>query len=301
MKKTLAIIILILTPILVCSAYNNLGTSAYTFLNIDASVKAGGMGGAYVAIPGLEGLAYNIAAVGELENSSLSFSYMNWALEGSSLNNLIFAIPLAENYVLGIQWKALNFPSIKKYDEDGFFLRQEFVPNDNMATISLTTGFGENIDFGIGIGAVKEKIDSYAATAYFANFGLIYELDALKAGISANYIPIVEKELIEDEMPLPTTIRLGVSYAVSEALLVAMDIEKPNHNTVMIHAGVQYTWADMVDFRIGYKTGSFEGFTLGLGAHKELIENFVMGIDYAFGTSSDDFNLLHRFGVSMDF
>ena len=85
MKKTLAIIILILTPILVFAAYNNLGTSAYTFLNIDVSVKASGMGGAYVAISGIEGLAYNIAAVGELENSSLSFSYM---LPSSQPHNL---------------------------------------------------------------------------------------------------------------------------------------------------------------------------------------------------------------------
>ncbi len=302
MRKLIILITALLIPFSVFSVYTDVGSSAYTYLNIDASVKAGGMGGAFSSLMGnAEGLSYNLASVGNMEKSSISFTYMNWVLEGSSLNNLQLALPLFGKFVLGFQWKVLNYPSIDKYDEYGFYLRQQFVPNDNMMTFSLSTQLSDALYLGVGAGAVKENIDSYAATAWFVNIGLIYKMDKLSAGIAANYLPVIEKEMVEEAMPLPMTFRIGVSYQAMDELLIAVDVEKPNYNSMMIHAGAEYKLMDIIAIRAGYKTGSVEGLTFGFGAEKELLENFNVSVDYAFGLASYDFNALHRVGVTFTF
>jgi opacity protein-like surface antigen len=301
-KKMLIIFAILLTPILAFSTYGNIGTAGYTFLSIDGSVTAGGMGGAYTAVMGsAEGLAYNVATIGSIEKSSLGFTYMNWLLDESSINDLQLVLPILPELVIGIRWKLMNYPGIKKYNESGFFTREEFVPSDNMIELSFATKFGENIYLGAGFGTIREEIDNHSSSATYINLGLTYKMEGLCAGISTRYIPIIENEMDEEDVPLPTTFRLGVSYQAMEELLVALDVEKPNYNSMVIHAGVQYTLMEMINLRLGYKTGSVEGLTLGLGAHKELFENFTVGVNYAFGLVSDDFNLLHRFGIVLDF
>lgn len=296
------VLALLLFPILSFATYTNVAQSAYTFLNIDSSVKAGGMGGAYSTVCGdVEGLNYNLATVATLDGSTISFTYMNWALDTTSLNNVQLAIPLSEKYVLSLQWKTMNYAAIHKYDEYGFDLRQQFVPNDVAGIVGLSTQLNENLMLGVGFGVVRESIDHHFSSAYYTNLGLIYKMDKLSAGIAANYLPIVENDMVNEAMPLPMTFRIGVSYIPMDNLLVALDVEKPNDNTMKFHIGFQYTVMEMIDIRLGYKTGSFEGLTLGLGYHKALTETFNVGIDYAFGLVSDDFNSLHRIGVTFGF
>ncbi len=301
-KIIFTILAVLLFPLLSFATYTNVAQSAYTFLNIDASVKAAGMGGAYSTVCGdIEGLSYNLATVATVGGSSVSFTYMNWALDSTSLDHLQLVIPLSEKYVLGVQWKLMNYSEIHKYDASGTDLYQQFVPNDIAGIASLSTKLNDHLLLGVGLGVARESIDSHFSDATFINLGLIYKMDKLAAGIAANYLPVVEQKLVNSDMPLPMTFRIGVSYLPMDNLIVALDIEKPNDNTMKFHVGFQYTLMNMLNIRLGYKTGSFEGLTFGLGIHKNITDNFKVGIDYAYGLVSDDFNSLHRLGVTFGF
>ncbi len=301
-KIIFTVLALLLFPLLSFATYTNVAQSAYTFLNIDASVQASGMGGAYSTVCGnIEGLSYNLATVATLDHSKIGFTHMNWVLDTTSLNNVQLAIPLNEKYTIGLQWKSMNYASIHKYDANGNDLYEQFVPSDNSGIVSLSSKLTDTLLLGVGLGVAREAIDSHFSEATFVNLGLIYKIDKLSAGIAANYLPVIENDMVNGAMPLPMTFRIGVSYTPMDNLLAALDIEKPNDNTMKFHVGFQYTLMDMLDVRLGYKTGSFEGLTLGLGFHKSITENFNVGIDYAFGLVSDDFNSLHRIGVTFGF
>lgn len=112
--------------------------------------------------------------------------------------------------------------------------------------------------------------------------------------------------------PAPLAFRLGVSANLfgPDALLftddmnrftVSYDLFQPNDYRQQMHIGAEYSFADVVDLRAGYKVDyDTEGLTFGGGVHTALA-GVPFRFDYSYGKLSEYLNNVHRISLGVQF
>ena len=69
-------------------------------------------------------------------------------------------------------------------------------------------------------------------------------------------------------------------------MTVAVDAIHPNDNTEYVNSGLEYTWANIVSLRAGWKSayerGSEQGLTFGGGIEYSLASQMDFVLDYAY-------------------
>ena len=145
------------------------------------------------------------------------------------------------------------------------------------------------------------------------DFGMIYNTGfrSVQIGISVqNFGPQVT--FAKRSYPAPLAMRVGVSANVigSEALLVkdetsqltmAYDLFQPNDYDQQMHMGAEYSFADAIALRVGYKVGyDSEGLTFGGGVHTSL-SGFAISFDYSYGKMDEFLNNVHRISLGVQF
>ncbi len=101
---------------------------------------------------------------------------------------------------------------------------------------------------------------------------------------------------------------MGVSTDIlrsdNNRVTVAVDAIHPNDNTEYVNSGIEYSWANIVAVRGGWKSayerGGEQGLTLGAGIHYALAAPIDFLLDYAY----QDFGRLkevHYFSFGLRF
>jgi hypothetical protein len=156
----------------------------------------------------------------------------------------------------------------------------QFTPNDMAGIVS----YGRNVGMfcvGGSMKYVQSKITRTASAIAF-DFGGTYDVidDKLELAGTINNVG-TGLRYIEEETPLPMSIKLGAGYTMKENVKFALDMVMPNDNDAYFGTGVEYAYKAVLG-RIGYNSrtseiGGMSGITYGIG-----IKYGDVAVDYAY-------------------
>lgn len=319
--------------------FSKVGTAGAQFLKIWVEPRGAAMGGAFSAVANdATSLYWNPAGIAWVNRPSLIFSDVEWFAD--IRNNFIgYVLPskvgdlgisltvlsmgkeeittLGEPNGTGEEWGAMSMAFGLTYGrwftkEFAFGLSTKYI----YETILDATSSGFLFDFGTLL--YPRVWGSFRGSFVISNFGpdlsfhsgpLIEEM--FREGWPSGIAPI-DVELQSASSPPPLCLKFGLAYdpidTPEHRVTLALDLSHPNDGGEKVHLGGEYTWADLISLRSGFKYDpdlwddrdtSTEGLTFGVGMKYPIGRQL-----YTFGYSGEDrgyLGLKHRFCLGLDF
>jgi hypothetical protein len=256
------------------------------------------MGGASVAVPNEPNATYyNPASAAWAEKFALSFGH-NTHWENIRIESGYFIGNLNKRTSLhgGIRYAAVtNLESrlIPSSEPDNIFSAYD---------VSFKGGLGYLIDdrlaLGIALGWFIEKIDIYRGSAFNVDLGALYSASGqMNFGASVTNLGSalslsVSGQEDTDDIPLPTTYRVGGSYR-HDRYLGAVDIvylDDATHLNLGVEANLHEFFALQAGYMINYDT---KNLSAGASFHRRNIT-----VDYAFVPYSGNLGTSHLFNLT---
>ena len=284
---------------------SNAGTSAFSFLKINVSARAVGMGGAFTGLANDESaLYYNPAGITSIEDPKYIFGYHNYFFDMQS-GFLGYVKPLSEKRSIGFYLSYLNYGSFTATDDLGN-ADGEFGGGDLLFAVSLAQKKNHLVSFGATAKFIYETIDSYSATGVAMDLAVKYTSDRGKfgAGFMLQNLGTQLSALGETKDKLPTTIRSGVSIIPKGLpMTLTSDLILPFDNDLIFAIGVDYFNFEPFYIRMGWNSfgsnykatnsdASLTGMSFGCGFDVK-----KMQVSYAF-TPSADLGDSHRITIT---
>jgi hypothetical protein len=259
-------------------------------------------------------LAYDVP-MGNLGNLGVQFQYIDYGTIKETRTETI-------DLVIG--------PNGEKVFNPGLTGRS-FTPYSYLVGISYAKAITEKFSAGLtlkyateslwadqviaSVNSVTGEVSNYKtyANVLLFDFGMIYNTGfrSVHIGISVqNFGPQVT--FANRSYPAPLAMRVGAAADVvgPDALLlkdemsrltVAYDLFQPNDYDQQMHVGAEYSFADAIALRVGYKVGyDSEGLTFGGGVHTAL-SGVALSFDYSFGKMDEFLNNVHRISLGVQF
>ncbi|HDM42764.1 MAG TPA: PorV/PorQ family protein [Firmicutes bacterium] len=172
--------------------------------------------------------------------------------------------------------------------------------------------------FGGTVKYVREKIDTYTASGFGFDVGLIYEtgFKTLKMGIAitnfgpdanfdGTYVELQrDKSTLEKkfkEFSMPVSVRLGIAYTFFEdnpthTLIVSADALHPNDGQEKVSVGAEYWIKDMLALRGGWfrEVGELRDYNVRSYSFGAGVKISKIRVDYAYSDYSE-LDKVHRF------
>lgn len=287
----------------------------YDFLKLDASPRTAALAGAFVANtddPNV--LFYNPAGISQLDESPVSFSYLNHLSDISyaSLSGS-YALKGIGRFGAGIQY--INYGDFTRRDNLGNDLGQ-FGAGDLALTIGYANKLDENFYYGVNVKFIYTSIEDQYSTAIASDWGLQYVIpeDGWSFGLSILNVGGQMSSYFDHEEKLPLDVRIGLYKELAHTpfkFYFSFHHLNENSNNFSdkfknICAGSEIRISKVINFRFGYdndkrkdwkiaNSSGLAGVSLGVGINVNKYK-----VDYAF-TSMGAIGALHRFGVSTTF
>ncbi|HTY07895.1 MAG TPA: PorV/PorQ family protein [Candidatus Edwardsbacteria bacterium] len=274
------------------------GTTAASFLALDAGAGAIAMGGTVAARGGTVGdVFWNPGGLGWLRGTALTVGHTEsvqsirceYLGAAYGTDRLTFAASLRSLSVNGLEER--TGPSESPLSQFGV--------SGVAPAISCARSFGQHCAVGTSVRYVYQKIGADRAAALANDIGVSYRggIAGLAAGAAiTNWGSGVKFRDRSD--PLPARLRAGASYAMFDnALLVAADVVQPFHQRPYASIGAEGVMRDMVSLRAGYRgglgdAGGLAGLSAGLGVAFRGYQ-----VDYAF-SSQGALGMAHHLSLS---
>lgn len=276
------------------------GRATAEFLNIGVGARAAGLGGAYSAIASDASAVYwNPGGVAGIDNTQFFVSHISWYQD---INYEYFGVshPTSERLTLSASVAYLSYGSIEGYDEYDNPTGDVNSTYDMAGGVSLGYALTDNLALGVTAKYVMLSLAGETANAFAADFGASVNLHKLSFGaVVSNFGQKVSFNNVDEN--LPTALRVGVSYALMESFLAAVEVEHQFYGDLMVHNGMEYSYEGRYFVRAGLchyadvdGRDFSDGLTFGVGA--------LLGpaqFDYAYspseGFSSES---IHRLSVA---
>jgi hypothetical protein len=289
-------------PVLAASAR---GTSAFQFLQLGVGARPAAMGETFAGVAGdVNSIYWNPAGLAGLAAGELSLTHALW-LEDITYSNIAYGRP-ALGGTVGLAFSILGTGDIRKADNTGLQLNDDYSLSDKMGLVSYARWFGD-LALGASFKYINSGIEDESAHAYAVDLGTLYSGfrpwgRKLGLGLSAQNLGTKVKYVSEAE-PLPVLIRAGGALELSKGLLAAADLDYLEKN-INVHAGAEYTLrlgSLALAARAGYKSdtvkeqGALSGVTAGFGVNWADYK-----FDYAWN-SFTDLGATQRISLGMKF
>jgi hypothetical protein len=213
--------------------------------------RPAGMAATSVVLTDIWASANNQAGLGFVEQPVAAMYYENrMNVKSLSLQAGVFAIPV-KSVTVGVNYRYFGF---SKYNELKFGLAVGKKLGDKFALGVQMDYFrthfsGDYGNFGVLCGEI----------------GLLYEpAEHLIVGAHLFNVSQSRQKASLDER-LPTVIRFGAGYVISDKLAVSMETEKDVRMDAIFRAGMEYSPIDSLFFRCGLSTGYMYQYAFGLG------------------------------------
>ena len=314
------------------------GTTSYQFLKVMPSARATAMGEAFVSIAERsDALFWNPAGITSVRGHDLATTHTLWLIDTDQ--TAVGYVLSAGNYGhLGLQFQYVNYGEIEETRTDHLgFVDGEYNPGRTGRTfkphawvlgLSYARQMTDRFSAGLTAKMVNESLfsdrtvsvggDGAGGATYntFANallfdFGMQYDTgfrSVRVGGAVQNFGPQVR--FGRDEFPAPLVFRLGIASNLigSNALFaesamnrftLSYDIAHPNDYAQQMHIGGEYSFADVVTLRGGYKLNyDVDNWTFG-GGIKTRLDRFRLAFDYSFGAMNEYLNDVHRLSLGL--
>ena len=291
------------------------GSSAAQFLKLGFGARSLGMGEAFVAVADDPSVVYynpaGLAPYPGGEGRYAAFSHA-WHIQDMGISQAA--------YVARPWGASLSYFSAGELEgrDDNQVRTGNFTASD----IALSAGRGwtlGRVRAGATFEYVGQQIKNYSANAVAVNAGALYGLEELPVTFGASVSNLGSKVKFRDEsFPLPLIFRAGTAVRLSSArTLLTAQLDLPNDDGGSLRLGAEYSLAESLRLRLGYKTSSsgdrdailgkelgnagasgvsgLYGFFFGLGiVYREF------NLDYAL-TPYGDLGNAHRFSLSFKF
>lgn len=302
---------LIIISMTTMQAQNN----TYEFLRIGLSPRAEALGGSFVAATDdPDVIFYNPAGIYNLEETPVSFSYVNHLLD---IN--LASLSVARN-IEGVG----KFGASVQYINDGTFQRTddygnktgEFGAGEFAFSLAYAGLIDENFIYGANAKFIYSGIAEYSSTAVGIDIGLQYLIpdENLSFGFALSNVGTQLSKYISTKEELPLNVSVGTSKKLLHLpLRFFIDFHKLNENQSNFFnrfknftVGGEFTLSKVLKLRAGLdnekrtelKIGNFAGlagFAIGLGV---TVKDYQF--NYAF-SSLGQIGAMHRIGVNTNF
>ncbi|MFA6439380.1 MAG: PorV/PorQ family protein [Bacteriovoracaceae bacterium] len=298
------------------AALTKTGTTAASFLKISLGARSTAMGGAFTAVStDLSAIYWNPAGLGRLNSGEASFNHIDWIAD-IKYDNAAIAIPLVDLGTLGLSFTSLNVGEIEvTTTEDPEGTGERYTAGGTLMNISFAKNLTDKFTIGVNIKYIREYLWNMSAQSFAFDFGTLYTapiLNGFHIGASmSNFGPkmklegrdnkilvstgaggknIIDGELSLEGYDLPLIFRVGVATDVVQdgyhRVTLAVDAVHPNDNTEYVNSGIEYSWANTIALRGGWKSaferGTEQGLTFGGGLNYALTPLLNISIDYAY-------------------
>jgi len=326
---------------------SRVGTASGQFLKLGIGARAAALGEAAVAMPGeISGLYWNPSGIASIQRPMLMVSRVNLYADITH-NFLGFVLPLGGSSALGVSALYLDsgdieITTIENPNGTGTF----YDVKDMAVGFSYARFITNRLQLGATIKFVQEGIWREKARTLAVDLGSVLDtgLLGLKLGMALTNFggnmtlqgpelrasldrypqnpgePSVPANLDTDDWPLPLSYRIGLSTQLigsdgqlgtseKNRLVVAFDAVDTNDALLRGHAGIEYTWNDILSLRGGYRgfvmakdqydTYETNSYTFGGGLHYDFGWS-VLQLDYALSNFGRLENV-HQFTVTLGF
>lgn len=317
-KYYILLLIVIWSSIAFTQQVSKVGTTALTFLKIDAGARQVGMGSAGVAnTEDALGLFWNPAGIARLNQIHTVFTHTQWFAD-IQLNFLGFGLPIQGVGTLGFQ---ATFLSMDPMERTTVAFPEGTGETFNAGSYAIGVSFARSLTdrFAIGgtVKVVREEIYNSSATGIAFDVGTLFTtgFNRMQLGMSiSNYGTKVKMDgrdlltqvdidpnrsgnnetintvLKTESYDLPLYFRVGLSMDVLQGaarsnLILSVDAIHPNDDVEYINVGAEYILCNMFALRGGYKSlfaiDAEEGLSMGAGFKLNVLRYFL-NIDYAY-------------------
>ena len=307
MKKFFIITFLILGVTIF--AASSAGTAAASFLNIGVGARTEALGGAFIGLANdYNAIIYNPSGLAFMEKGSVAFTHLNWIAD-TNINMASVVYGMEGIGVFGLVWENLNYGEIQGMDATGTETNK-FTPTDSFFGLSYGRKINDDFSVGLTLKYIMSIIDTYNANAFGFDLGGLYKMTVaerpLGIGLSVRNVGSKMTYVTEGD-PIPMYFGLGASYGVlvsdTNNIMALFDMGKASDTDFRFNVGVEYSFKDYLNIRLGYKAGGYdvEGFAGGLGAGYTLSNGMRLQLDYSYGSTITEFKDIHRISFSFSF
>ena len=278
------------------------GATAANFLKIGIGAKAGGMGGAFVALADdPSALYWNPAGLSQLDCPQVMLMHNEWA-QDIRYEYLGYALPVDPENTVAVAVMFLHMGEILGYDENdkptSFFSSYD---------AAMLVGYSRKISSRLSLGwtakGILEKLEDRQAQAAAFDMGLFFDSHILSLGLCLRNLG-TKLKFIEEEYPLPTDLKAGIAIrALGRHLVLSTDVNFLTDSSPRLQQGIEYNVQDVLFLRSGieYKTRnqtSPSSTSLAVGGGIR-ISNFQLDYTCSSVRSSENlhnFSLIYLFG-----
>lgn len=293
---------------------SDLATSGAQFLHLAGGARAAGMGEAYTAVAdGADSVYWNPAGLARMKGGEAAFTH---AALPADLNYEFAAVgtALGRGRGLGAAVQYLSQPPIDQTDSSGFATGSTFRPSDlsaslaGAATLPDDLGIFSNAQLGAAVKYVRTTLTRsvYTAAADLGVVGAPFEVlgRTVRVAYAAQNLGGTLKYQTKADS-LPTTLRLGTAWGLTEGWTLAGDFDQPLDNRPYLAFGTEYRASVGADSSVA---GRFGVNTRAMGDAGGM-SGLSFGVGGRFGRASYDYALsplgtlgmVHRVGVGFSF
>lgn len=255
--------------------------------NEPTGTRSWGMGNASVCISDAWSMQHNVAGIAGLRGLSAGM-YLNYQP----------LIPQLQQYAACVA-KPFSFGSF------GLVVSRIGIPQyaEIKAGLGYARMFGKGFRAGLQINYLQTSIgDQYGRSSRLAaEAGIQAKLSSgLWAGVHVYNINRAKSSVLDQER-IPTIVRMGLLYTLSEKVMLAAEFEKQSNRSPLVKAGMEYRMHRAFVLRGGLMAANRPGFTIGTGFYLssvriDLAVSYLpvfgiiphLGGDYASGVAGSD-------------
>ena len=274
------------------------GETGFTSLKLGVGARPMGMGSAYVALVDDATATYwNPAGLASVTGTQITAMHNEW-IQDFRQEYAAVGTKLGPG-VIGFSFAGFYTSELEERNDTGV-LTGHIGFND----VAMTGAYGLNVARGLDLGLatryLREMIaDVDAATVTF-DFGGKYRVADTGFSLGAAVQNLGgDPTLVEEKIPLPTTVRAGAAFAraipsVQGKGTISAEVRKSRAEDARLHLGGEFEYKDRVALRVGGKFGyDEEDISFGLGLTQKRIR-----FDYALVPLSSDLGTTHFFSLS---
>ena len=302
--------------------FNRGGRTAFQFLKIGVGARQAALGEASVALTTDASAAFwNPAGISGVQNVEASLSYARW------LADMNYSGAVAAGRVDGVGTFAVSAAALDYGDIPEAVVGEgadgrtggSFSGSDLMVGVTYAREFTEQLAIGVGVKYLHESLFDRSAgtlafdvgTHYRVGYrGLTLAMAAQNLGGSVRYL----EEGVSDRREgydLPLVFRLGLSGDLAgpdgfvglgdqNRLVAAVEAIHTNDYNERLHVGLEYTFADVLALRGGYRANYDEGNWSVGGGVMPRVGSTRIRVDYAY-VAYDFLDAPHRVSVAFSY